>query len=257
MPKVLLQPSLSFERKAMLKLSMIDDSIELVNADIFALPFYRNVMMAGALPVGSITYMRKAFETIGVKEPPNISYPDGFRPFAHRPVWVTAAAHILESNAPVFVKPMETKLFTGFVLDNKAGAFGRSNHDIIQYNELCALPSTAPLWASEVVEWVSEYRYYVVDGKVIGSARYDGIEGDAPVPDAKVVSACIEALNIQHPYALDMGVLRDGRTALVEANDAWAIGLYKGVLTERKYFDFLYARWSEIISGLKDIPQST
>ena len=80
---------------------------------------------------------------------------------------------------------------------------------------------------------------------ILGSARYDS-EGhdDAPSPCLDVVRACVATMGLGHPYVLDFGVLANGETALVEANDAFAIGLYRGALSPRQYLAFLQARWS-------------
>jgi hypothetical protein len=48
-------------------------------------------------------------------------------------------------------------------------------------------------------------------------------------------------------YSLDVGVMEDGRTALVECNDGWALGYYKGDLRPLDYFKMLDARWQELI----------
>ena len=45
-------------------------------------------------------------------------------------------------------------------------------------------------------------------------------------------------------YALDVGVLSTGETALVEVNDAYGIGAY-GIAAEH-YYTFLKARWDEL-----------
>src|SRR3546814_7795613 len=73
----------------------------------------------------------------------------------------------------------------------------------------------------------------------LGWARYDpdGAD-DAPLPDAHDVQQMIrdhhkgEALQERThlcAYSLDVGVLDSGQTALVEVNDAWALGLYRGM----------------------------
>jgi len=52
---------------------------------------------------------------------------------------------------------------------------------------------------------------------------------------------------MRYPYTLDVGRLSTGGTALVETNDAWAIGLYGKALTPRVYLDFLGKRWKSIV----------
>lgn len=124
------------------------------------------------------------------------------------------------------------------------------NHDLIQYNALCGLLPDTPVWVSEPVQWIQEYRYYVMDSKIIGHARYDQDDADTAIePDINIVEQCIADLAITHPYALDMGILSSGETAIVEVNDAWSIGLYAGAMTPQDYVRFLSARWCSIFSG--------
>jgi hypothetical protein len=47
---------------------------------------------------------------------------------------------------------------------------------------------------------------------------------------------------------LDWGELEWGEPALVEVNDAWALGFYKGTLSDKDYIEMLYARWQQLIS---------
>jgi hypothetical protein len=62
------------------------------------------------------------------------------------------------------------------------------------------------------------------------------------------VSECILDVHeeLGHPFACDVGVLSNGLTAIVEINDAWAIGLYGKCLQPREYTDFLFTRWKSI-----------
>ena len=46
------------------------------------------------------------------------------------------------------------------------------------------------------------------------------------------------------PYCLDIGVLGNGETALVEMNDAFSIGMYDGM--ESCYPELLITRWKEL-----------
>ena len=68
-----------------------------------------------------------------------------------------------------------------------------------------------------------------------------------------VVLHCINDLGLEHPYVLDFGVLSGGETALVEANDFWAIGLYEKSMSSQDYLSLLNARWSSIL-GQEFIP---
>jgi hypothetical protein len=66
--------------------------------------------------------------------------------------------------------------------------------------------------------------------------------------DQDVVQDAIKALGATPEpscaYALDLGVLSDGQTALIELNDAYGIGAYG--ISPKVYFDFLKARWDQL-----------
>jgi len=217
------------------------------NALIEALDGHVDLLRAGALPVGSVEFVRRAMELAGIPEPQNLSYPPGCHEFLGRSVERRTSGEVLAAGAEVFVKPVATKLFNGFVLRPQADAADVDEHDREQLKILWQLPLTTLVYASPVVEFQSEWRYYVQGGEVIGRARYDadGPE-DAKEPDEGVLRRCIEALAIGHPHALDMGVLVDGSTILVEANDGWGLGLYRGAMKPAAYLNFLAQRWESL-----------
>ncbi len=245
---IILQKSGDAESRAVRMASMLSDGINVSNANLEALTEYLTELQQGAVPVGSVKFVRRAMELAGITEPDNLSYPPGCELYLKRQIWHSTAGRALSMTGTRFIKSAQTKVFTGFVLDSDACALGLNNYDQIQYNALHALMSDAPVWISEPVRWVSEYRYYIIDSQIIGFARYDQEESDsAPEPNLDVVWQCIADLAIAHPYALDMGVLASGETALVEVNDAWAIGLYGGAMKPQDYVRFLATRWAGLI----------
>ncbi|MDO9099687.1 MAG: ATP-grasp domain-containing protein [Caldisericota bacterium] len=224
--------------------AMLMDSgqAEVINCDIGALPSRSLLLQRGAMPVGSVEFVRQAMKLAGIHEPAAMSYPPGCEPFLHRQI---RRVPIVELRGRQFVKPTTTKSFNGFVLDADAPlAQYLDEHDLEQHTAMRSLPADTLVYASEVVQFQCEWRYYVLGGLIIGAARYDpdGLD-DAPEPDLVVINACMASLAIQHPYALDIGVLADGRTAVVEVNDAWAIGWYRNSLKPMAYLEFLLARW--------------
>ena len=249
---IILQNSSSAESRAVRMASMLSYSTKITNANLETLSQHLNLLAQGAVPVGSVQFVRRAMELAKVTEPANLSYATGCEPYLKRKVWLSTAERALNMAGARFIKSAETKAFTGFVLDSESGALGLSGHDQIQYNALHALMPDASVWIAQPVQWVSEYRYYIMGSQIIGSARYDQLESEsAPEPDNGVVMQCISALGIPHPYALDMGVLASGETALVEVNDAWAIGLYGRAMKPEDYVRFLAERWARLIATNK------
>lgn len=201
----------------------------------------------GFMPVGSVEYVRAAMAIAGIEEPQCDPYPPALQPWMGRTLALATAAEVLATATPLFVKPArQLKAFDGFVLRRDEPP---QEHAQEQLQALCALPPDTPVWTSDAVTFLSEWRFYVQDQQILGSGRYDPDgEEDAPAPDRAAVLQAIAAYGRTGCYALDMGVLADGKTALVEVNDAWATGLYQGALTPADYFAWLTGRWLELAS---------
>ena len=201
--------------------------------DILSLP------RSGWMPVGTVNFCRAAMAHQGLWEPLVSTYPEALRPFLRRHIWTGKALQVRASEQRFFVKPLDHKVFTGFVWPD--GGFD-------QY-QFMSQPDDLPVWCSDVVSFVSEWRYYVCEGVIVGSGRYDDGPDDAPMPDMEVVDAMLNAYKPEAPagYSMDVGVLDSGETALVEINDGWgSLGLYKGSCSPRDYLRLLEARWTEI-----------
>lgn len=103
-----------------------------------------------------------------------------------------------------------------------------------------------PVWVAEPVEFLSEYRSFILYRKVIDCRRYKGDWSKAPNKD--IVENAVKAMGRKapHAYSLDWGVTADGRTLLVEMNDGFALGHYG--LHPVSYARMLSARWNELAS---------
>ena len=219
-------------------------------APLEALPRFCEALRAGALPVGSVEYVREAMRLSGVAEPEGLSYPKSLASFLQREVLQVPVAAV---PTRCFVKPTRTKAFTGFVRDEACPP--RDDHDREQAAAFARLPADELVWVSMPVHFLSEWRYYVVEGRLAGAARYDP-DGDdgAPPPDARVVAEAIELMRDEAEapvsFAIDFGVLASGVTALVEVNDGWALGLYGRALSPRDYYRLLRSRWDQLRAGL-------
>lgn len=245
MSTVILQTQPTCETRAIRAASMLLDHLVVLNSSFENLEFHAQHLRNGALPVGSVEFLREAMRVAGINEPQFSCYPAKSKQYWRRNIESTT---VDKAKTGSFVKPVKTKLFSGFVLDHQiphcdSYAVDCDSYFMEQFAVFSKLPHETPIWTSDPVSWKSEWRYYVAHGEIVGHARYDDGAEDADMPDLWVVRRCIADLQIKHPYALDMGVLATGQTALVEVNDAWAIGLYSKALSPIDYLYFLRSRW--------------
>jgi len=189
------------------------------------------------LAVGSLQFVSAALRAIGVERPDPPSYPLELAAFLHRKILGARLDDVRDMPAgSVFIKPAaRTKRFTGFVLGQG------------QDWRLHGVPGHEAIWCSEVVHFTSEWRYYVVAGAIRHVAYCDG--NRAAVPDLATAQAAVDRYSASPDapagYAVDFGVLADGRTALVEMNDGFAIGAYDDI-PPAVYLDMLQARWDQL-----------
>lgn len=207
------------------------------------------------LPVGSVEFIESLFHRAGKSVPSNISFVPELVEFYGRNIRVGTKSDIgcdagLTAHG-LFVKPVKTKLFTGFVLGSISEA------TIEDYDLFQQLPSDCELIISEPVKFLQEYRYYIHNKEIIGWGRYDeGEESDyafsTETERNNFVKSVIDHFPMEHSaYTVDIGVVKSGsdyQLQIVELNDAWAIGLYKGTHAPSagEYYEFLAARWKQI-----------
>lgn len=191
-------------------------------------------LSAETVVVGGVDTVQTALSRHGII-PQHITLPEALRPFARRRVWETTVGAVLAQTVfPVFVKPLhDSKSFTGFV----------AMHQDSLEAQLPALADTFPLLCQEPVHFLSEWRCFVLQGRVIGTSHY---RGDPLVfPDPSTISAGLDAYtDAPAGYSADFGVLETGETALVEINDGYALG--HGGLLGSAYAELLRARWHEL-----------
>jgi hypothetical protein len=244
MRPVILQNPSSYETRAIRSAILMLDGVAVFSSTLESLSAFRVDLAWGAMPVGSVEFVRQAMAIAGLREPANMSYPMQAMPYLRRQVRETVAGAVSER---AFVKPVRTKKFTGFVYDPASDPASLGEHDREQHAAFASAHADEPVWTSEPVSFVSEWRYYVSRGRLMGSARYDPHDTpDAPAPDMALVLECIKAIGNFSSFAIDFGVLDTGETALVEVNDGWAIGLYGGAMSNVDYFTFLRNRWSDL-----------
>jgi hypothetical protein len=193
------------------------------------------------LIVGSIPTTETALKQLGVVPPVPEDYPVELHEFLYRRVWKstlrTVLRHIEDGHPPVFIKPAtRRKRFTGLVFS-----------DLSESYQLEGASGQTPIWCSQLVDWQSEWRVFVLHGKILGIQSY---RGDARTrPDTAVVETLcalwVATGRASCAFALDVGVLATGETALVEVNDGFSLGRYG--LPVALYTDMVIARWEEMV----------
>lgn len=251
-PKIILrQANFSHVESMAAMQHAVTNDASLKTACLADLDAHKDILQEGvALPVGSVEFVRQAMALASINEPENLSYPEVLRPFLHRNMGMQRAGLVL---GRWFVKPAKTKAFTGFLFDTLSNPDSLSDHDREQYNAFMAMPPEAPVWISEPVVWLSEFRFYIADGQIKGWGRYDDGPDDTPPLDHGKIEYMAEVMTgspgAPAAFSLDVGVLDSGETALVECNDAWALGLYRGTLSRKDYTEMLWRRWQQLLQA--------
>ena len=182
--------------------------------------------------VGGIGSIRKRLKKLNITIPEEIEYPNELTSFLGRKVWKSTLQNVMnENNFPLFVKPIQTKLFTGKIMSEFKDFIG------LKFDE------TVPVWCSEVINFETEWRCFIRYGEILDIRYYKG-KWDNKI-DLKMVSDAISAFKSQpKSFSLDVGIDVNGKCHLVEINDGHSLGTYGiGPIT---YAKFLSARWAEL-----------
>lgn len=195
-----------------------------------------DVPASAGVVVGYIDDLQAYFEKLGIgkQRAINISEELGKEEFLKRTIefydMKTFKALI---NLPIFIKPAR------YPKEFMAGVMKAESSKLF-YNDV---PDDTPVLISEVVDMISEYRCYVIKGKLVGIKNY---QGDIRVfPDVKMIDRMIAAYTkAPAGYSVDVAILASGETVLVEVQDGWALGNYG--LECDVYARLLAARWTQL-----------
>lgn len=203
------------------------------------LPLTRSSLVAGDIPI-----VLSALKQLKIPLPPVNDYPASLHKFLHRRIWKSSLGDLvwkLQQEIEVksiFAKPASRrKQFTGRVFD--------LFHDLWSVS---GISHKEELFCSEAVCWISEYRVYVINSKIVGIHPYNG-DPSVKLEESVVLDAirCLDAAGESVAgYSLDLGVLETGETALVEMNDGFSLGNYG--LADEDYTNLILARWKELLA---------
>lgn len=192
--------------------------------------------------IGGMGTVKGALTRLGV-EPSHVSVPACLYEFTGRRVWRATVSDVLAAgDYPIFVKPYhDLKVFSGTIVTSE-DAFEAL---IAARPDREELAPDFPLFCQEPIKIISEWRAFVLRGRVLGVSHYGG--DPLAFPDAEVMRQAIATYTeagAPAGHSADFGVLVDGRTIVVEVNDGYALGC--GSLLSSLYAELLRARWEEL-----------
>ncbi|MBX9581433.1 MAG: ATP-grasp domain-containing protein [Gemmataceae bacterium] len=202
------------------------------------LPLGRDTLVAGGVPV-----VEAALTALGVAIPSADNLPACLAQYRGRRVWTSTWGELRSRYGrsgppePLWVKSLR----------RHKGSPSLAVYEADDLAAAAALPDAHEVLVSEYVTFVSEWRCFVRQGRVLDLCRYAGEV--FRYPDAGVVRAAVADYGRAAPagYGIDFGVLTDGRTALVEVNEGYSLNPYGLEATE--YAELLEARWLELAGG--------
>jgi hypothetical protein len=217
-----------------------------VDCELFTSKILRRdqlLLTDSTLVVGDHPTMETVFRKIGYNNSGD-SYPKSLRSYLKRRVWESTIGDLLRESqskelSEVFIKPKNrAKLFTGFIVN--------SNQDLYR---LDGISKQSKIYCSSLVDWLSEYRVFVNNSKIVGVRHYQG-DSRLQLNINEVENAIADfekSAENTVSYGIDFGVLMNGETALVEWNDGFALGSYE--LDQEIYTDLILARWQQILEN--------
>lgn len=188
--------------------------------------------------VGGIGSCRFVLERLK-RDIPSLNYPQSLQSYLGRRIWQTTInqVHTDTDSWPLFIKPVQDKIFTGKVV--------REIADVTS----CGTNNTNPeVICSELVDFKAEWRVFVRYGEILDVRPYGGNWRYAFNPTT-IEQAIKDFEGAPAGYGIDFGITADNRTLLVEVNDGYALGSYG--LQHNLYAQLLSARWSELM-GVAD-----
>ena len=185
--------------------------------------------------IGWVRVVQKAFRLLEIPIPKTIDYPEQLNKYLGRKIWKTTLKDIHQDwSDPVFIKPVTHKAFTGHTVERFSHLCETSNLDMSQ-----------EVWASEILNFESEFRCFVFENNLVGFKHYLG--DDWQLPSKKKILEMIKSYSDSPiAYSLDVGIA-NGETYLVEVNDCYSLGNYG--FNSITYCEMVEARLEEIVGS--------
>lgn len=185
--------------------------------------------------IGFIEDTFNALDKLGLQRPKPIDYPAELEYYFSRRIMRCNINDIINYPDfwPVFIKPVKHKLFTGRVIKEFKDLIGTVDCEV---------------YYSDPIEILSEWRVYVLDGKIAGIKNYkNNTENQIYTFDKNFAEEIIkEYKTAPKSYSLDIGIDEINRPFLIEVNDGFSLGNYG--IDEVTYAKMLIARYEEIVN---------
>ena len=186
---------------------------------------------------GNVGFTRTAARCLRYKPRWIGHVPEALYPLAGRKIENVPLATIVKGKINKFIKPTpdKNKSFNGFVYT------GDQMEQLFLVNYF--LSEEELVIASDVVNFVSEWRCYIHKGEIFDGKHY---KGDFRVaPDYTVADKAAELwTDAPAAWSCDIGVTDKGETLIVECNDVMSLGVYG--LAPIYLGRMLESRWEEI-----------
>lgn len=196
--------------------------------------------------VDYIDQCRIIFNKFGVT-PYLPDYPEALKDFLGRKIWKDTIDSISRTEekwtAGYFVKPIKGKAFVGKIIRDVSDLVGCGNHS-----------ENYEVLVSEPIDICAEWRCFITYDEIVDVRPYGRIMDKKRKSylysyDSAVLVEMLEAFKKweDRPNAcgMDICVTKDGRTLLVEMNDAYSLGCYG--LPGIYYAKLISARWAQLL----------
>jgi hypothetical protein len=161
-----------------------------------------DVVIRNNLFVGSVEFMREVFNRVGLD---NVKLPRNSNRESEI-MTLTKVQERVSKGEKLFIKPIELKLFTGFVLDGS------------HYSCLSGLPGETEIMVYEPFKSniLSEWRLYVHNNKLVDSRNYSGDFMVSPNYDYAMNIIKDNGGDFPCAYTIDIGILDGGENVVIE-----------------------------------------
>ncbi len=193
-------------------------------------PWNQEDMMVGTIPT-----IRDTLTLLGITPPNEMDYPQELNELYGRRIWEDNLDRY--ANDPqswnTFIKPKEGKKFDGRV--------------VTSFKDLIACGSqleTVPIWCSNTVTIVAEWRCFVRYNNIIDVRHYKGdwrAQFNPSVPELALATLKDKPA----AFSIDIGLTKEGKTIVIELNDGYSLGGYG--LSSTEYAKLLSARWFQMV----------